>query len=228
MIKDIVKVDVVSEVDAAIKTVDMAFLSDTVSAIEVTDEPSFGAAGGFLKKIKDAIKAFDGKRKELVDPLNSTVKKINAGFKPRIETLEVIQRQIEGKMGAWQLAEKQRKEKAIADARARELAEMEARKNDFAEGAAITGDESLLDRAAIIEEKQIEVAAQPIKAKVSAEFEGAKTSTRFEWAFEVTDPAAVSRAYCSPDEKKIKEAVKSGVREISGVRIYERAITITR
>lgn len=43
------------------------------------------------------------------------------------------------------------------------------------------------------------------------------TSTKFE----ITDESVVDRIYCSPDEKLIREAIKLGVKNIAGVRIYE-------
>lgn len=46
-----------------------------------------------------------------------------------------------------------------------------------------------------------------------------------EWRFEITDPEKVARKYCSPDEKKLKEAVKGGLREgmegSEGLKIFE-------
>ena len=52
------------------------------------------------------------------------------------------------------------------------------------------------------------------------------TSYEFkEWRYEITDPEAVVRKYCSPDLGKIKEAVKGGLREkmegSDGLKIWE-------
>ena len=41
------------------------------------------------------------------------------------------------------------------------------------------------------------------------------------WVFEVIDSAAVPREFMSVDEKKIRDAVKMGLRAIAGVRIYK-------
>lgn len=41
------------------------------------------------------------------------------------------------------------------------------------------------------------------------------------WKFEITDPNQVPRAYCTPDEKLIRQEVAAGARNIPGVRIYE-------
>lgn len=50
-----------------------------------------------------------------------------------------------------------------------------------------------------------------------------KTTTSLVWTFEVQDAEAVPREFCSPDDKKLRESVKAGRREIPGVRIYEKA-----
>jgi hypothetical protein len=48
-----------------------------------------------------------------------------------------------------------------------------------------------------------------------------KAVTKKIWKFEITDEKDVPKKYLSVDEKKIRQAVKDGVREIKGVRIYE-------
>jgi len=50
---------------------------------------------------------------------------------------------------------------------------------------------------------------------------GAVVYTARPWKAEVVDPDAVDRKLCSPDTKKINEAVKAGVRESPGLRIYQ-------
>ena len=50
-----------------------------------------------------------------------------------------------------------------------------------------------------------------------------KTTTSMKWVFEVENDVAVPREFCSPDHQKLREAVKAGKRNITGVRIYEEA-----
>jgi hypothetical protein len=57
---------------------------------------------------------------------------------------------------------------------------------------------------------------------------GASSHSRTTWKGEIVDAASVPREYCSPDQKKINEAIKMGVREIPGVRIFEDVQTILR
>jgi hypothetical protein len=67
----------------------------------------------------------------------------------------------------------------------------------------------------------------PEVAKVTRTVEGS-ASQRKEWTHEILNPDEVPREYCSVDERLIRKAVKGGVREIPGVRIYEDYITSFR
>ncbi|MFZ4440571.1 MAG: hypothetical protein ACOYOS_19305 [Syntrophales bacterium] len=57
--------------------------------------------------------------------------------------------------------------------------------------------------------------------KVTRTENGSSSYTKNPWVFEVTDAAAVPREYTTVDEKKIRDAVKMGVRAIDGVRIFQ-------
>ena len=50
---------------------------------------------------------------------------------------------------------------------------------------------------------------------------GATSYQQKRWTFEIIDPDLVPRGACSPDPAKIRDMVKSGVRQLPGVRIYE-------
>lgn len=54
--------------------------------------------------------------------------------------------------------------------------------------------------------------------------------TRKQWTFdeEAVDLASVPREFLKLDEVKVREAIASGVREISGVKIYEKETIVTR
>jgi uncharacterized membrane protein YqiK len=59
---------------------------------------------------------------------------------------------------------------------------------------------------------------------------GAKAVLRETYDFEIEDPNKVPRAYCSPDEGKIRAAINGDtpVRRISGVRIFQKITTQVR
>ncbi|TET23384.1 MAG: hypothetical protein E3J78_02315 [Candidatus Cloacimonadota bacterium] len=52
------------------------------------------------------------------------------------------------------------------------------------------------------------------------------TQTRKVWKFEITDPTRVPREYMTINEAKIRNVVRSGIREIPGVRIYQEEIMV--
>lgn len=77
------------------------------------------------------------------------------------------------------------------------------------------------DTKRILEEKRL--AEDKIKADIeAARLEKIKVSgVTKRFTFEIINEAEVSREFCSPDSKKINEAIKKGVRTIPGLRIFE-------
>jgi hypothetical protein len=59
------------------------------------------------------------------------------------------------------------------------------------------------------------------KADIAAEKARPKSNIATITEFEIEAPSLVERMYCSPDEKLIRAAIKSGVTEIAGVRIFQ-------
>jgi len=70
-------------------------------AIEVRDEASAALATGVLREIKARRKAAEEKRRELVDPLNKTVKTINADFKAAMAPFDEADTIVRSKVQNW-------------------------------------------------------------------------------------------------------------------------------
>ena len=73
-------------------------------------------------------------------------------------------------------------------------------------------------------EEEKKVLADKKEAEEKAAAEAAKNKVKGivkNWQWELLDESKVARAYCSPDSKKINAAVKAGIREIDGVRVFE-------
>jgi hypothetical protein len=81
--------------------------------------------------------------------------------------------------------------------------------------AQIKRDQEELEQAKRRQEVEIE-AAKSAKKKPAVIKSNIVTMTKYE----IVDPDAVSRAYCSPDSTKINEAIKNGITTIAGVRIF--------
>jgi hypothetical protein len=58
--------------------------------------------------------------------------------------------------------------------------------------------------------------------------ESGTVTMRQVWKFELVAPDELPREYLMPDERAIREAVKDGVRDIPGVRIYSDDVAVVR
>ena len=78
--------------------------------------------------------------------------------------------------------------------------------------------DALMEQVLIAETKQKQQAAMLV---VTAP-EKPKGMTTI-WKYEITDENAIPREYCVPSPGKLTDAVRDGIREIPGVRIYQEA-----
>lgn len=164
-----------------------------------------------LDWLRKKFKIIEERRKFFVQPLNDHVKSINAFFKTLSEPMEEADKIVSGKMLEWRKLERDRIEKE--QARLNE----EARKKQ----------EKLNATAALkAEKKGVPVESIPVKEVIApviqqqAKFVGAGGFTKF-WNYEIQDETKIPISFRMIDEQKIKYAIKNGIREIPGVRIFE-------
>ena len=146
----------------------------------------------FLKKVKDAENNLEAKRLEFTAPLNKSLKAINETFRQLRTPLEQARSLLTGKILTWKRAETDR------------LAKEEARRRAIQEAH--------------------EKAGHEVKAPVVLEKPDSKignTQTRKVWTYEQVDFSKISDDYKTIDERAIREAIRAGVREIKGLRIYQ-------
>jgi hypothetical protein len=73
------------------------------------------------------------------------------------------------------------------------------------------------DNAAVAE---AQAGAPPAPVHIHGEY-GATAFAREVWTYEVMDPAAVPLGYLTIDDAAVKGAIRDGIREIPGIRIYQ-------
>lgn len=111
----------------------------------------------------------------------------------------------------------EKESKAKAEARAkREAEEMEAAKRKAEEEA-----KSREVIAPIVPDIAIPKSESVVRTE-----SGAASFQAKRWVCEIVDESLIPRSYCSPDQKKLNEAVKAGIRNIEGCSIRE--VTETR
>lgn len=86
--------------------------------IKVNSDPTMKRAGEFMAIISKAKKIIEGERKDIVGPINESVKKINAKFKPIMERAEEIESYLKREINMY-VAKLQQE----ADLRSKEAAE---------------------------------------------------------------------------------------------------------
>jgi len=196
------------------------------NALEVEGEESLKIAvslGGEAKKI---AKAVDKKRREVIESPSEFVKSVNGFCRQFTDSLNKIEAVLKRKISNYQYQQEleRRKREEIARKATKELQEKLKREVEEANRKAKDADASA-------EEIKAPVVQEPILPKETGVIRtetGTSAHQRKVWKAEITDDNLVPREYCIPDIKKINEAVRMGVREITGVRIFEETMTVFR
>ena len=150
-------------------------------------------ASYFLKKLRETEKMVEAKRLEFTKPLNQSLRAINASFKKVTEPLATARRILTQNVISWKTAERERIEKE--EARRRKIQEAH-------------------------EAKGHEVKAPVVIDRPDAQI--GNTQTRKTWAFEVEDFSKVSDDYKMINSPSIMAQVRAGVREIKGIKVYQK------
>lgn len=207
-----------AEETAPLKTRAEELLGAEARVPAALDAATVGKAADFVKQIGAAIKVSEDARKKTKQPYLDAGKQVDGHFSQIVDPLAGLKRRMEARIGDHQrrVAEEERRRR---EEEARRAAEEAAKK----EAAVETKDE--LDEA-------IEAHAEAAKAQKAAEAPpqelarargeyGAVATTRTVWMHEVTDATKIPREYLIVNDAAIKAAIKAGVREIAGIRIYE-------
>lgn len=203
-------------------------LEKHVMSLKVTTVDELKGAGDLLFNIKEFIKNVDAKKKDLIKPFKVGIHGIEAEYDPKIEKAKQWKTILENEMVTFQLAEKAKAEAAERERREQELIRLERIKSEMEEQAAKTNDAGILNEAIKVEERQERMMAEPVKVKQSVMGDYATTGISMRADYEIITDDDVPREYCSPDRGKLRRAVNDGVKEIKGVRIFEKASVTSR
>lgn len=197
-----------------------AFQTKADAMVVDTDEHVMAATNllGYIKQSKDQ---FEGKRTDIVKPLNDRVREINSAFKDIMAPLDTANTTLKNKVVLYNREQERKRQEALAKQREEEE---QLKRDEEAKQKAI--DESLLFGEPVFEEVVIGIVEQPVlppvpEVKTMFKAQLGSTSMRKVWKFDVTDTAAVPKEYLVVDEKKIRAAVSAGTRDIPGVHIYQ-------
>lgn len=197
---------------------------DEINAMPVLTRADFDKTTEWLKAVVSCEKQFKAVEKEKIAPFKVEMDSIKQAFKKPLELLAEAQEIARTKLNAFLLAERkveeerarkeqiERQKQAAKDLKKLDRADAKADKYDDATAAAIRE---------INQDKREEIIANANKvADIKQSNEHA--TVRMVWDFEITDIAKVPAEYLQINASAVRDAIKSGVRDIAGLNIFQK------
>jgi hypothetical protein len=199
-----------------------AFRVKAEAMVIESDETVIGATNllGFIKQSK---KQFEDKRTGYVKPLNDQVKAVNDAFKTITAPLDSAETILKQKVLIYNREQEKKRQEEIARIE-RERKEAEERQRVLEAEHEARRLEALITEGEIIPDlppAEIALVELPPELPTMTRTALGSATVKKVWTFEIIYPNLVPIVYLTIDEKKIREAVRAGVREIPGVRIYQ-------
>lgn len=169
----------------------------------IETKEDYANAGDVVKALKFKVKKLEDKRKEWTAPILASKKKIDDDFKEVTEPLLEIIGKFEKGMKVFWRAEQERMN-----------AEQKRLENEAMEKAKKEG------------KSEVEVAI--VNEQKSVDGNIAKTIYKEHWTYEIVDESLVPVEFKEVSDRKLKDALKNGVRKIEGLRIFDDGTIISR
>lgn len=180
---------------------DISILCERANNHSIWDVESAAFASDLIKLLSTQLRRVDDERKRMVKPFNDGVKQINERFKNYTGPLEGAVAKLKMGLLAHQQAEEKLRQQRLEAERAAQVA--------------VT--------------VPLENVPQPFVPPVPKPTGILSTShVRKVWSFELIDKSSVPLQFLTLDDKEVHAAIRSGVRDIPGVRIFEKETIVTR
>ena len=193
-------------------------LAGQAAALTIIDnQGQFTAAELLLRQITSKSNEAETLRKALSDPFNRAAKDIKAMADGAREPLEEAKGKLKALMGIYIRAEQLRQQQEMERKAAEQAAEQKRLEAERAK--AVEEDNPFAEAEAVAKAEAVVAPIVPDTATTRRVMTRAATV----WKWEITDPTAVPREFCCPDERKIREHVNRNKEAagIPGVRIWE-------
>lgn len=184
-------------------------VENNANKVVITNDVQAAKAGAVLAQIKTLEKELESQRTFFTKPLNDQVKKINELFKGFSAPLAKARALVTGKIIEYTTEQ----EKIAAEAQRK--ADIETRRV-----------QNQLNKQAEKEGTEAPIVEAPIVAPVANKIGNSSIVKR--WTFKITKESLIPREYLMIDEKKVREAIRSGERNIKGLEIFQESSLSTR
>ena len=176
-----------------------------VKSITITSRESLEETVFLTRDIKEAKKKVESELKFHTDPLSEQIRNERQKYKPFLDMLDKAELELKSKIVVYQ--SEQEKIRMAEEKWLIKLQEKQYAKD--------------IQKA---EKKGMEAPPPPPPITIKEE-NVAGLQIRKMWDFQIVDEKKITREYLCVDEKKIRKVVNAGVREISGIRIFEKSIS---
>lgn len=173
----------------------------------ITDDASLEKGKELVKEARRIEQFIEEKRKEATKPLLDKKKQIDEFAKSLTNELNNAVKSLRAQMQKYEEEKERRRLEEL-----RRLVEERRRKEEELRQAQLSQDETQVEK--LQELAKIEEKTSQLSEKSS--------SLRMIWTFEVVDINQVPREYLVLDETAVRRAIQSGVREIPGLRIFQK------
>lgn len=199
-------------------------IEERAKAIVVNDAVSYDNTVLFLKEIAQKKKDFKAQRDKYVKPMKDSIKAIDEKLQEPIKTLEKMEAIVRETLNNY-LAEVNRREQERLALEKKKAEEEALRKMEELEQARLqSGEYDEVTQKAIartVDHEQNKIVETTTKQeKINLSTSGASVS--MVWDFEIIDKAQIPLEFLKVDETAIRNAIRAGEREISGVKIFQK------
>ena len=198
---------------------------ETLNAVVIADSVTYEQAGAKLKELKQYTKTIKDNKTADLKPLKDGIKKLEDKYNIPLALLAEADAIIRDKMNKYLNDELKRRAEAEAEAnrQAEELALKQALELEEVKKQALNYD-PITARAMVssLEDKQNQLINQTAKAEV-VNLSTKNNIVSKVWDFELVDISAVPQEFIILNDKAVRQAIREGVREIKGLKIFQKA-----
>lgn len=198
---------------------------ETLNAVVIADSITYEQAGAKLKELKQYTKTIKDNKTTDIKPLKDGIKKLEDKYNKPLAILAEADAIIREKMNKYLNEEIKMRAEAEAEAKrqAEEIAlkralELEEAKKEASKYDPITA------RAMVnsLEDQQNELINQTAKVE-NINLSTDNNIVSKVWDFELVDISSVPLEFITLNDKAVRQAIREGVREIKGLKIYQKA-----
>ena len=199
-----------------------------VTSIGIHDDFVAGHAADFAKDLKAAANALDETRTRIKKPILHAQRLVDGSAKALSDRVASAVREVETRVTAY-LRMKEAEARAAAEAEAARLqAEAERLAAEALRVDGVITAETAVDALEAAQRADELANAKALELTRTRGVGGALTALKDNWVAELVDITKVPAAYLQVNDALVKAAIRSGVRDIPGIRIWNDARAFVR